>query len=105
MKKTLITGIAALLLATGAAHASGHLTFLECGPYLIVNTWAAPEGGGPLDKWERVLDRSKGWNETNNRQQFSSSIRVRFGHLYYRTRKSKAYKCQEIGRSKVKETD
>jgi len=41
MKKTLLTGVAALFLATGAAHAGGHSTFYECGQYRIINVFVS----------------------------------------------------------------
>jgi len=49
MKKLFLIGSIALsVLSASAAHASAHLTFLECGPYSIVNVFAAPGGG---DRW------------------------------------------------------
>ena len=101
MKKLLLTGIAALFLATGTAHASAHLTFLECGPHLIVNIWAAPEGGGPIDKWLLVLDRNRGWNEGGNQKRVPRRmIKLKDQGYYYRRQK-----CQYISRGAVKETE
>ena len=37
MKKLLLTGIAALFLATGTAHAYVHREFYRCGKYLVTN--------------------------------------------------------------------
>jgi hypothetical protein len=41
MKKVFSVGIAALFLATGAAHASMHRSWHLCGEYLITDAWDA----------------------------------------------------------------
>jgi hypothetical protein len=98
--KTKLAIAATLFLATRAAHASAHLTFLECGPYSIVNIWAAPTGGD-FDKWYLILDRDRGWNESSNRKRFPGRM-MKYKHQtnYYR-----GLKCQIISRAAVKETE
>jgi hypothetical protein len=53
----LITGIAALFLTTGTAHASVHRSFHRCDKYLVTNAWSFDHG----DKWSLLFQQNGSW--------------------------------------------
>src|SRR5262249_48647580 len=91
MKKALLTGIAALFLATGTAHASMHRSWHLCGKYLITNAW---QSTGPSlgDHWWIVPDHDKSFMEKNNYSKIPNRFVKRHGkNLYYR-----GQKCRDV---------
>ena len=88
MKKVFSVGIAALFLATGAAHASMHRSWHLCGEYLITDAWDADTG----DHWAIVPDHNKSFMEKNNYRKIpkrlvKSRVTSHGEDLYYRGQK------------------
>jgi hypothetical protein len=82
---TFLAGIAALLLATGAAHASVHRSFHQCGKYLVTDAWDFQEGS----KWSLLFQRDGAWK-----------MRPLSGRLFRETRTGNIYfrklKCSDL---------
>jgi hypothetical protein len=83
--RTILAGVAALLLATGvAANASIHRSFHQCGKYLITNAWSWDKG----DSFSLVVNQNKSFMEENNMRRLPSRlVKSRGPDLYYRGQK------------------
>src|SRR5262249_54166427 len=110
MQTLVITGIAALFLATGTAHASGHSTFYECGQYRIWNIFNAMEkpdetywlvskyDDGPGKRIPLRMIKRKGGTVQVVGTSGGQSIKQFIPDYYYRGKK-----CEEISRAQALE--
>jgi hypothetical protein len=106
-KKIFLISIAALFLTTGAAHASAHSTFFECGPYRMVSIFqSTPEEY----YWVRVSTYDCDWKRISPRavkekgkapqtvgfDKSGQPIIMNVPITYYR-----GQKCEEISRAQA----
>jgi len=81
-----VFSIAALFLATGAAQASIHRSFHQCGKYLVTGAWDWNQGN-PVDNWSLLFQRNGVWK-----------IRPLSGRLFKQTCTDfyfRGFKCSE----------